>query len=194
MVKPRRVAWWGKLPARGDFIGRGLPPRWRAEWDAWLQQGLASAALAMDGEALRDRLRGFAPWRYVALPAPREIWCGVLVASHDRVGRAFPLTLAERLPAPMPVRESAQRLMSLMAHAMEGPEALEAAIAAMAPREAAASTLVAPWPEAPCSLWWPVAAHEDAAPLAAAWPPAPSLLLELIDGQPRRCRPAHEAP
>jgi len=29
-------------------------------------------------------------------------------------------------------------------------------------------------------LWWPLAAGHDAAPLAAAWPPDPQLLLQLI--------------
>ena len=97
----RRVCWYGKLPARGDFIGRGLPPRWRSDWDGWLQQGLALAPTRLDG-ALRERLRAFAPWRYLAWPAPGEAWCGIVVPSHDRVGRAFPLTLAERLGVPAP--------------------------------------------------------------------------------------------
>ena len=46
MVKPppRRVSWWGKLPARADFVGRGLPARWRSDWDGWLQRGIALAA------------------------------------------------------------------------------------------------------------------------------------------------------
>ena len=89
----RRVAWYGKLPARGDFVGRGLPPRWRSDWDDWLQRGLALAAAEGEGAMLRERLRAFAPWRYLALPAPAEIWCGIMVASHDRVGRAFPVDL-----------------------------------------------------------------------------------------------------
>ena len=130
----RRVSWYGKLPARGDFVGRGLPPRWRSDWDDWLQRGLALAATTLDDAALRERLRAFAPWRYLALPAPGEIWCGIMVASHDRVGRAFPLTLAERFAGPSSPGESAARLASLLGAAAEGPEALEAAIAALPPR------------------------------------------------------------
>ena len=81
MVKPqpRRVSWWGKLPARADFVGRGLPARWRSDWDGWLQRGLALAAATLEGAALRERLGAFAPWRYVALPAPGEVWCGIIV-------------------------------------------------------------------------------------------------------------------
>jgi type VI secretion system protein ImpM len=186
MVKPPpgRVSWYGKLPARGDFVGRGLPSRWRRDWDAWLQRGIALAATALDDTALRERLRAFAPWRYLALPAPGEIWCGIIVASHDRVGRAFPLTLAERLAAPASPHESAARLASLLASTAEGPEALEAAIAALPPRSEQGFTPAAAWPPQPASLWWPLAAAHDVVPRAAGWPPEPELLLELLDIRP----------
>lgn len=181
----RRVCWYGKLPARGDFVGRGMTPRWRRDWDAWLQRGLALAATSLHGAALRERLGAFAPWRYVALPAPGEIWCGIIVASHDRVGRAFPLTLAERFTAPGPPDESAARLASLLDAAAEGPEALEAAIAALPPRpDPQAYEPAAAWPSQPASLWWPLAAAHDIGPRVAAWPPEPSLLLNLLDIQP----------
>ncbi|RYF16060.1 MAG: type VI secretion system-associated protein TagF [Comamonadaceae bacterium] len=184
MVKaPRQVAWYGKLPARGDFVGRGLPPRWRSDWDDWLQRGLALAATRLDGTALRERLGGFAPWRYLALPASGETWCGIMVASQDRVGRAFPLTLVERLAAPASPEECAARLASLLGAAAEGPEALEAAIAALPPRSSHAVTPAEAWPPQPCSLWWSLAAAGASSPLVASWPPQPALLLQLLAGQ-----------
>lgn len=183
MVKPlpRRVCWWGKLPARGDFVGRGLPPRWRSDWDAWLQRGLALAATTLDGAALRERLGGFAPWRYVALPARGEAWCGILVPSHDRIGRAFPLTLAERTTTPASPFECAARLASLLGAAAAGPETLEATIADLPARSGPDFEPAEPWPLAPSSLWWPLTAADDALPLTAHWPPEPALLLELLD-------------
>jgi type VI secretion system protein ImpM len=186
MVKPPpgRVSWYGKLPERGDFIGRGLPTRWRSDWDAWLQRGLALAATTLEGAALRERLGVFAPWRYLALPAPGEVWCGIIVASHDRVGRAFPLTLAERLAAPASPHEIAARLASLLDAAAQGPEALEAAIAALPPRSEHEFNPEQALPAPPASLWWPLAAAHDFIPRAAAWPPEPALLLELLDIQP----------
>ncbi|MEJ8822018.1 type VI secretion system-associated protein TagF [Variovorax humicola] len=186
MVKtpPRRVCWYGKLPARGDFAGRGLPPRWRSDWDGWLQRGLALAAARLDSTALRERLGAFAPWRYLALPAPGEIWCGVIVASHDRVGRAFPLTLVERLDAPASPAEIAARLALLLDAVAEGPDALEAAIAALPPRANQVFEQLPGWPPAPASLWWPLAAARGAVARPAAWPPEPELLLELLDVQP----------
>jgi type VI secretion system protein ImpM len=186
MVKSssRRVSWYGKLPARGDFVGRGLPARWRSDWDGWLQRGLALAATTLDATTLRERLGTFAPWRYLALPAPGEIWCGIITASHDRVGRAFPLTLAERFNAAPSPDESAARLASLLDAVSEGPEALEAAIAALPPRPEREFKLAEAWPPEPASLWWPLAAAHDAAARPAAWPPEPALLLDLLGVQP----------
>ncbi|HSW20384.1 MAG TPA: type VI secretion system-associated protein TagF [Ramlibacter sp.] len=179
----RRVSWWGKLPARGDFVGRGLPQRWRSDWDGWLQTGLALAATTLDGAALRERLRVFAPWRYLALPQPGEFWCGIIVPSHDRVGRAFPLTLAERLAAPASPHEIAARLASLLGAAAAGPEALEAAIAALPPHSEQEFQSPGTWPPKPASVWWPLAAAPDSMARVAAWPPDPALLLELLDIQ-----------
>jgi len=186
MVKSpsRRVSWYGKLPARGDFVGRGLPARWRSDWDDWLQRGLALAATMLDATVLRERLGTFAPWRYLALPARGEIWCGIIAASHDRVGRAFPLTLAERFNTPPSPDQSAARLASLLDAVAEGPEALEAAIAALPPRPEQAFKPAEAWPPEPASLWWPLAAAHDVVARPAAWPPEPALLLELLGIQP----------
>lgn len=182
MVKAaRRVGWYGKLPTRGDFVGRGLPPRWRSEWDGWLQRGISLASTQPDGGDWRERLAGFAPWRYLALPSRDEAWCGIVLASRDRVGRTFPLTLAERLPAPMSPARSAARLASLRGALQEGPDALEAAIAALPPLPAMdPEPEPGPWPAPPSSLWWPLAAPPDAAAIASAWPPEPALLLQLL--------------
>ena len=182
MVKSptRSVCWWGKLPTRGDFVGRGLPARWRSDWDDWLQRGLALAAAELDGPALRERLREFAPWRYVALPAPGELWCGIVVPSQDRVGRAFPLTLAERLAASAEPHDIAARLASLLDAAAQGPEALEAAIARLPPPAVRETHAPEAWPALPSSAWWPLAAGSDTPARIAAWPPEPALLLEVL--------------
>jgi type VI secretion system protein ImpM len=183
MVKPppRRVSWYGKLPTRGDFVGRGLPARWRSDWDGWLQRGIALAATTLEGATLRERLGAFAPWRYLALPAPGEIWCGIIAPSHDRIGRAFPLTLVERFAAPALPHEIAARLASLLVAAAQGPEALEAAIAALPPGSEHEFKPAQVWPSQPATLWWPLAAAHDAVPRAGRWPPEPERLLEVLD-------------
>lgn len=125
----RGIGWYGKLPARGDFIGRGLSAAWRREWDDWLRQGFVLAAERLGGgEPLRERLGEFVPWRYAATSSVGERWCGIVVPSHDRVGRVFPLTLAERVDTGASPARHAQRLVSLLDAARRGPDELDAAI------------------------------------------------------------------
>lgn len=90
-----RLGFYGKLPARGDFVTRRLPRGFVEPWDAWLQGGLASAS---------DQLREHWPTPYLEAPLWRflvsagvcgnEVVAGVVMPSVDRVGRYFPLTLA----------------------------------------------------------------------------------------------------
>ena len=80
--------------------------------------------------------------------------------------------------------QSAARLASLLDAVAEGPEALEAAIAALPPRPEQAFKPAEAWPPEPASLWWPLAAAHDVVARPAAWPPEPALLLELLGIQP----------
>ncbi len=90
-----RLGFFGKLPARGDFVSRRLVRDFTEPWDGWLQD-----ALAMSSRQLAE------DWLDIYLTAP--IWrfllssgvcggmpmLGVVMPSVDRVGRYFPLTLA----------------------------------------------------------------------------------------------------
>jgi type VI secretion system protein ImpM len=87
--------FYGKIPARGDFVRAGLPRDFIDPWDCWLQQVMAeSRALLgedwlpawMEAPIWRFRLR---PGLCGALPA-----LGVFMPSVDKAGRHFPLTLA----------------------------------------------------------------------------------------------------
>jgi type VI secretion system protein ImpM len=91
------IAWYGKLPARGDFVNHGLPQAHLRAWDEWLQHGLRNAGRRRQRSVLDSQLRAFTPWRYLAWPDGEDhLACaGVLVPSHDRVGRAFPLTVLQ---------------------------------------------------------------------------------------------------
>lgn len=87
------VRWlFGKLPAHGDFIARGIAPDVRDALDAWLTEEMEQAR-AVWGEAF-DRRYDFAPvWHFV--DSDGDGWSGgILCASADRVGRKFPLLLA----------------------------------------------------------------------------------------------------
>lgn len=95
--------WYGKLPSLGDFASRRLESDFIEPWDLWLGDCMQARRDAAGDEWLQA-YRQSPPWRFVlspgALPgAAREaVFAGVLLASVDRVGRHFPLTIAASLP------------------------------------------------------------------------------------------------
>jgi type VI secretion system protein ImpM len=90
---------YGKIPALGDFVTCRLPTEFVEAWDAWLQNGLSQWRLSQ-GNDWSDRFDAAGGFRF----AMEENVCGpaavigVIVASKDRVGRRFPLTIAAVLP------------------------------------------------------------------------------------------------
>lgn len=87
--------FFGKLPSHGDFVGRRLPPAVRDCFDRWVQAGLLQSRIAL-GEAWLPTWLSSPVWRFVAAPGVcgEQAWAGVIMPSHDRVGRCFPLLLA----------------------------------------------------------------------------------------------------
>jgi type VI secretion system protein ImpM len=87
--------WYGKIPALGDFASRRLKPEFIAGWDSWLQHSIA-ASRALLGERWLDCYLTSPIWRFALLPGAFDAsaWAGLLMASVDKVGRHFPLTLA----------------------------------------------------------------------------------------------------
>jgi type VI secretion system protein ImpM len=203
-VVTHRIGWYGKLPWVGDFVGHGLP--WQRAWDDWLQRSLRGAEVAWGGAALRDRVRGMAPWQLL-LPAQDGeglAWCGIVAGSADRVGRVFPLVVAEGLPQglldPVPLLRLQARMLALSdwlweAAACESLEEFEQGAVAWAAAEwppisaAGNGGVGAPDTVADlrfahagaASFWWrtePVPDVRQA--LAESWPPADGLLLRLL--------------
>ena len=101
MLTPDSSAgWYGKLPVLGDFAQRRLPPEFVEAWDAWLAKGLAEWQ-ARDDAWLDSYLSG-PSWRFILTPGVlgASAWAGVLMPSCDRVGRYFPLGIAQAIALP----------------------------------------------------------------------------------------------
>lgn len=88
------TGFFGKIPAAGDFVGRSLPAAYVRFWDRWIVHNLA-APLAADPWERHPALR------FLLGPGVCGPMAGVVMASADRAGRRFPLTLAA--PAPLAV-------------------------------------------------------------------------------------------
>lgn len=88
---------FGKLPAHGDFVSRGMDAGMREQLDRWLTVEMEQARAAWDGEF--ERRYDVAPvWHFVD-EADNGGWSGgILCASADRVGRRFPLIFAASAP------------------------------------------------------------------------------------------------
>jgi type VI secretion system protein ImpM len=90
-----RLGFFGKLPARGDFVTRRLTRDFTDPWDGWLQDAIAMSAQQLGADWLDTYLT--APiWRFLLSPGicGQGPMLGVMMPSVDRVGRYFPLTLA----------------------------------------------------------------------------------------------------
>jgi type VI secretion system protein ImpM len=95
--------WFGKLPGLGDFASRRLPREFIRRWDDWLQRSLSGARDALGPRWHDTYLRAPARRFWIASGVLGDAsWAGLLVASRDRVGRHFPLTLAAPLDAGPP--------------------------------------------------------------------------------------------
>lgn len=201
---PQAVGWYGKLPTRGDFVGRGLPRPWLRVWDDWLQQGLAAAGQHLGSARLRERLLAMPPWQCLVLPsgAGQPVWSGVVAPATDRVGRVFPLLLAEAYDPAALDRAGLKQLQARALYvadwldrvgALASPKEFEAGAAELgatawrcAPAAAAdgdaatVADLRGDWPTS-ASFWWrPEPVGAMAPPLAEGWPPREALILHWL--------------
>jgi type VI secretion system protein ImpM len=87
------AGFFGKIPAAGDFVARGLSPAFRKAWDLWVTRHLIPL---LDGEWPAGGLR-------FRLASGGRVAAGVVVPSADAAGRRFPLSLVVIAPGlPLP--------------------------------------------------------------------------------------------
>lgn len=91
----RAPGFYGKLPAHGDFIDRGLPVSFISAWDQWLQHSM-EASREQCGENWLNLYLTSPIWRFSLTTGVVDgnAWAGLLVPSVDSVGRYFPVTMA----------------------------------------------------------------------------------------------------
>lgn len=180
LTMARLVGLYGKLPAHGDFVRRGLPPSFCGPWDAWLQAGIAAARESL-GDAWEATWDHAPAWRF-ALPAGAcgpDAVAGVMAPSADAVGRRFALTVAAtRSGAADPAWPAGWFAVLEGAVQLARSGALDAdALAALLPPPVAADLA-----EAPAPGWWTAG---SAALPGLVWPlaalPEPSDFLLLLE-------------
>ena len=80
---------FGKMPAHGDFVSRGLTPEQSERWDSWIAGEILTQRTAL-GDAFEDRFDHAPVWRF-AVPYGDERLVGAMAPSADSVGRRFVL-------------------------------------------------------------------------------------------------------
>jgi type VI secretion system protein ImpM len=92
--------YFGKLPARSDFVIGQCPKGFLKLWEPFLMQGLAQSRLDLE-EAWKEAYMTMPVWRFRIWPGdngtgserlPKAV-AGAFMPSVDKVGREFPLTL-----------------------------------------------------------------------------------------------------
>lgn len=90
-----QAGFYGKLPARGDFVRFGLPRDFTDPWDAWLSAAIAGSRARM-GEIWLPAFLESPVWCFRLVPGlcGTQAVLGLMLPSVDRAGRYFPLTFA----------------------------------------------------------------------------------------------------
>ncbi len=84
---------WGKLPAHGDFVCRGLDGEARDALDHWLSADL-QAAREVIGDTFETIYDEAPPWRFRWQDG--EGWtAGAMAPSMDKVGRRYPVLIGQ---------------------------------------------------------------------------------------------------
>lgn len=128
------AAVFGKLPAHGDFIARGLDAAARDGLDTWLAGSLAQARARL-GEEFDPLWEQAPPWRFGQVIEGAGT-AGAIAPSVDAVGRRFPLLVLRREIAADAVEAAAQQCEDLLFEALGGgwsADDLAAAVAALGP-------------------------------------------------------------
>jgi type VI secretion system protein ImpM len=88
------IGFYGKIPARGDFVHAGLPRTFTDPWDDWMQR-MVGASRSVLGQSWLPAWLEAPVWRFVLAPGicGPDSAIGLWVPSVDAVGRYFPLTL-----------------------------------------------------------------------------------------------------
>ena len=165
---------FGKLPAHGDFVARGLEPDARDALDDWLSGEMAAARATFEAEFER-RYDSAMPWRFAVEDEAGWI-AGALAASADSAGRRFPMLVASVAPTPAAVSNLAAACEQAIGEAFRSgwtADQLHAHLLALAVEEG---------DEQPESGWWSADAGDEGPPRMAGDRPR-GLIAAMLDAR-----------
>jgi type VI secretion system protein ImpM len=101
LTQAKMVGFYGKVPARGDFVRSGLPRDFIEAWDSWLSE-VMSISKEIGGDAWLPAFLEAPVWRFALPPGlcGASAVVGLMLPSVDKAGRYFPLTFAAAHDSP----------------------------------------------------------------------------------------------
>ncbi len=166
---PTAAGFFGKLPARGDFVRAGLPRDFVDSWDGWWQRMLPGSRDRL-GEGWTEAWLQAPIWRFALPPGlcGAGAVLGLWMPSVDQAGRFFPLTIAMTARSLATLLRTGGGFLDVAEAAGLAavqndmpPDTLAARIATAA--EAPDAATAAPMPEPGAATWW-----TDGSPIVAA--------------------------
>ena len=183
-----RAFLFGKLPAHGDFVARGLTAEEEAAWDGWASAGLQRARDVL-GDDFEDAHDSAPPWRFIGVHA--DAWrVGSLACSVDSAGRRFVLVLgladltAAEATSLGPHGAAWIEAVLYQALAMTTPadaalQAVDSAASALDPTDMGAVRALSPSPAGP-GVWWTLGGERHPAKIVPGGDPPSDLLLQVL--------------
>ncbi len=98
--RPTSAGFFGKLPAKGDFVRANLPEDFIAPLDTWCRACISASRLAL-GEPWETAWMTAPIWRFLLPPGacgPQAV-LGIWLPSIDKAGRHYPFILCALAPA-----------------------------------------------------------------------------------------------
>lgn len=170
---PVTVWLFGKLPAHGDFVSRGIDSVVRDSFDVWMSDEIARARMRF-GHEFEARYDS-APAVRFAVPTEDGRWDGgALCASMDSAGRRFPVLIARSASAPLEACKTA-RICEDLIYAALGEGWNADTVVQNAEKSAMADDEV----QAP-SAWW-IVAENDIIPVKATGQRPVGLMEQLLE-------------
>jgi type VI secretion system protein ImpM len=107
-------AWlYGKLPAHGDFVSRGLSMQQRDSLDNWLSHEMAQARQQL-GDDFVDLYNAAPPWCFIENREESGWAGGAISPSVDSAGRHFPIIVARAQLAGEQAKAAAQACVDVI--------------------------------------------------------------------------------
>ena len=145
---------FGKMPAVGDFVGRGLREEQRLSWDQRCSASMVASRRTL-GSQFDDVFEVTRPYGFFIEPSHADPWWqfGWIAPSCDRTGRLYPLVvgLASSRTAGIPADALAHGLASVIqaavAESLPPDLVIEriAAVSSLKQSVSAGSSLLRPW-------------------------------------------------